>query len=207
MKKVRKRRVIIGLELFDTRSQDALDKYVLHKGSERRLLSRTGVKKRWPYPVWKRFKPILDLARQRGWRVIALDTPTEENANLHERDLHMARHLVRALADSPADTQAYVLVGELHLARVHLPRALEETSQNLLGISLQTTVVFQNPGPVYWKLVENNLEHDVEAVQLTPLSFALNSAPPIVVQQSYLNWIDYNAATLEYDTSAITSGK
>lgn len=199
LKKVRKRRVLIGLELFDTLSQEALDKYVLHKGSERALLSKTGVKKRWPYPVWKRFKPILDLARQRGWRVVALDTPTHQGASLHERDAHMAKHLVEALACSPNDTQTFVLVGELHLARVHLPRAIREASQSILLKPLDTTVVFQNPGPIYWKLVEANLEQEVEAVQLSPLSFALNSAPPIVVQQSYLNWIDYNADTLEYD--------
>jgi hypothetical protein len=199
MRRVKRSRVVIGLELFGADTQEAVDGYVVQGGAERTLLRRSKVVSRWPYQIWKNFKPIVDLAQQRKWRVAALDSPRDASMTLKARDQFMAARLLDLLQDEHPNTLALILVGELHVASGHMPKAIMEEAESRHVPMPQPISIFQNPGPIYWKLVDAQLEQETEVVQLDDHRFAINSAPPLVVQQSYLNWIDYNAATLEYD--------
>ena len=198
-RKINRSRVIIGLELFSAENQKALDAYVLKGGAERTLLRNSKVIQQWPYRIWEHFKPILELARQRGWRVIGLDAPRNTQTKLLERDQFMAERILDGFEGLHPDTIMLALVGEMHVAGPHLPKAIHDAEIQRDQKPSQTLSIFQNPGPIYWKLVESNQEQETELVKIDEFQYALNSAPPIVVQQSYLNWIDYNVSTLDYD--------
>ena len=47
-------------------------------------------------------------------------------------------------------------------------------------------------------MAEDKLEDKVEIVQIKPNSFCLINTPPIVWQQSYLNWLENEEGEIDY---------
>jgi uncharacterized iron-regulated protein len=66
----------LGLEMFQRPFQRALDKYASSKIDERALLEQTEYRERWGFP-FAYYRPILELARGSGMRLLALNAPTE----------------------------------------------------------------------------------------------------------------------------------
>ncbi len=79
-----------------------------------------------------------------------------------------------------------VLVGELHVANQHLPNVVQTLAQQ----RLQQLVIYQNCHEIYWQLERRGLEHKVELVRVRPQEYCLINTPPIVCQQSFLNWLE-----------------
>lgn len=68
--------LILGLEMVERAFQQPLDDYCAHKLSDDALFQAVEWDKRWGWP-WDQYLPILQLARQRGVRIVALNTDTE----------------------------------------------------------------------------------------------------------------------------------
>ena len=196
-RRFRTKNVVLALEFFPRDAQKAIDAYVNDKCSERTLLRNTKYKSRWPWDIWPHFKPIVDLARNRGWRVVGLDGPRETDTTLQERDEAMAQVIHDSWCQAGPNSRVLALVGELHVARSHLPNAIREYGKKK-GKTPRVISVFQNSDALYWQLVKEDKELDTEVVKLDKHRFCVMTAPPVVVQQSYLNWIEYHADTLDY---------
>src|SRR4051812_27140982 len=72
----RGRRMALGLEMVQRPFQGVLDDYAARAIDAPTLLSRTGWRDRWGYD-FALYQPIIDLARDRGLALVALNAPRE----------------------------------------------------------------------------------------------------------------------------------
>jgi hypothetical protein len=109
----------------------------------------------------------------------------------------MADALIQEYAGLGRHGRILTLVGELHVARDHLPAMIQKGFP--AELSPRVLSVFQNTESIYWRLVEHQREQDTEVVRIDMDRFCVLTAPPLVVQQSYLNWIEYDEDTLDHE--------
>ncbi|HVE87866.1 MAG TPA: ChaN family lipoprotein [Myxococcales bacterium] len=180
------RRVVLALELVEGRFQGALDRYLRGRLSERRFLDAIGHGAHSPFDLWAGFRPILELARERGLQVIAIDRRARGARSLELRDRYAGRRIAAAAA-APDRPLVMVLVGQFHAAPAHLPR---EVLRALGRTERRQLVVYQNCESIYWALARRGEIGEVEAVELRPGEVCLLNASPVVCQQSFLDYVD-----------------
>lgn len=198
-RRVRGKRTTLALEFFAAEDQEAVDAWMSGRIGDKTMLRRTNYKRRWPYEIWGHFKPILELAQRRGWRVLALDPARDHSTTLEDSDTQMAGYLLDHLAEAPARTRVLVLVGEMHLARSHLPAAVGRVAE-ARGLPVPVvTSILQNPEQLYWQLAADRRTDATEIVRVGERRYGVLNTPPTVIQQSYLNWIEAEVGTLDYE--------
>ena len=69
-------KLAIALEMFQRPYQGVVNDYLAGKITEQELLDKTEYQKRWGYP-WQYYAPIVQFAKAKKLRVLALNTPTE----------------------------------------------------------------------------------------------------------------------------------
>jgi len=198
-RRVRRQRTTIALEFFSASHQKVVDSWMSGRIGDKTLLKRTGYAKRWPYDIWPHFQPIAELARRRDWKLIGIDGAREPGVEIAQSDQEMAEVLVDHLAKAPAKTRVLTLVGELHLAQAHLPAAIKEAAKGRLSEEPKVLTVLQNNDTIYWQLLAEQGHHEVEIVRIDVDRFCIVNTPPVMVQQSYLNWIEYHVDTIDHD--------
>ena len=198
-RRVRRQRTTIALEFFAAAHQGVIDSWMSGRIQERTLLRRSDYKTRWPYDIWPHFQPIAELARQRGWQLIGLDGARGAGVEIAQTDQQMAEVLVNHLATAPPRTRILTLVGELHLARPHLPAAIARAAKGRLDEQPKVLIVLQNNDTIYWQLLAEQGHHEVEIVRVDDERYCIVNTPPVMVQQSYLNWIEYHVDTVDHD--------
>jgi len=70
------RSIAIGLEMFERPAQPALDDWVAGKITEQELLQRSGWYEKWSMD-YSLYQPILQFAREKGIKILALNAPGE----------------------------------------------------------------------------------------------------------------------------------
>ena len=198
-RRVRRQRTTLALEFFSSEHQAVIDSWMSGRIQERTLLKRTAYASRWPYDIWPHFKPIAELARQRQWQLIGLDGARGEGVGIAESDEQMAEVLVSHLEAAPPKTRVLTLVGELHLARAHLPAAIKRAAKGRLAEAPRVLIILQNNDTIYWQLLAEQGHHEVEIVRIDDDRFCVVNTPPVMVQQSFLNWIEYHVDTVDHD--------
>ena len=178
---------VLALEFVQGRYQRAVDRFLAGELDEIDLLEAIRYRRHQAFDVWPNFRPIFELARRKGLRIVALDRPAGGPRSLRERDAFAARALARAL--KPGEL-ALVLVGQLHLATPHLPLYFEREAARLGRPPARRLLLYQNCEEIYWQLERRGLEHQVEAVRVGDDSFCLVNSSPLVCQQSYLDWVE-----------------
>lgn len=191
----RNKNFAIGLELLHRRHQKTLDSYLAGKISEANFLRKVGLKKHWVFDLWESFKPLFDFAKFHDIPLWAIDA-APRGADLRSRDEATAKLLAKYLKEKP-DQKVFVLIGDLHIAPPHLPKAVNE-QLGRDGPRLKTLILYQNSEAIYWKLAGRGLEHDTEVVQVDEKSFCRMHTPPVITQRSYLNWLEHEEGELDY---------
>lgn len=181
----RGRKVILALEIFETRHQKILDQFVKGKIGENEFLSRVQWDKNWGFP-WAHYRPLIELAKKRSWPVIALNRHfTQKSAStLKSRDRHAAAELVSLILRNPG-TLVYTVFGDLHMAGSHLPKIV---SKNLKR-EPRSVYIFQNSEKLYFELARKGLEASVHLMRREN-RFCVLSSPPWVKWQSYLMFLE-----------------
>ena len=181
------RPVTLALEFVEGRHQKAIDAYMAREHDEDGFLQRIKHHSHWLFGSWPSFRDIFDLARERGYRVIGIDSAGRggRGSALSQRDRYAARRIADAWKKRPDDL-VMVLTGELHIAPRHLP---DEVDRLIAEMPRQRMIIYQNCERIYGALQERGLEHEVEAVQISREAYCLINTPPIVCQQSFLNWL------------------
>ncbi|MCA9521142.1 MAG: ChaN family lipoprotein [Myxococcales bacterium] len=191
------KKLLIGLEFVEGRYQEEVDRYLAGRIKDTTFLKRIRYAERWPYDIWPNFKLIFEFAQKYEIPIRALDCDSRECNTLHGRDSYAGWRIAEAFSREP-DAQMVVLFGELHIAPEHLPTVVAENLAKL-GETREWFIVYQNCEEIYWSLVEKGLEQTEEVVEIDERRFCILNTPPIIVQQSYLNWLDYDEDSLEHD--------
>ncbi len=176
--------VVVALEMFPASHDDNLARFVAGRIRETTLLRRVGHVDRWPFGSLLPLRPVFDLCRERGWRVVGIDTDTLGDS-LAERDAFAAERIAEA-ADG---ARVFVLIGELHLAPSHLPKATKRALRSA-GRRGRVLRVHQNPERIWFDQAAKGVVDEHEVLRLGSDAYALLSASPVVAQQSFLTWLD-----------------
>ncbi|MBS2023673.1 MAG: ChaN family lipoprotein, partial [Deltaproteobacteria bacterium] len=190
-----RRELIIALEFVQGRHQRVLDQYMAGKLSEAGFLAGIEYERHLVFDVWPHFKPLLEEARAQKVKVIGIDLMGTAATTLAMRDAFAARKIAQAVMQNPG-AQVFALAGQLHVAPPHLPAAVaKELARH--GMHLPSVSVYQNCEDIWFALQARGRELEVEAALVRPGEWCLLNTPPVVVQQSYLDWIEGGPEPLE----------
>ncbi|QQR80978.1 MAG: hypothetical protein IPJ69_02190 [Deltaproteobacteria bacterium] len=165
--------------------------------SESDFLKKTQFKEYWYFDLWENFRPIFDFAREHGIPIIAVEKYSSSKVSLSKRDQETSR-IICDYFEKKKETKMIVLVGDLHVSPDHLPRETQRLFK-ARSIPFKPLVVYQNCEEIYWQLAEKALEHKVEVVRLRPNEYALMTTPPIIWQQSFINWLEHEEGEIDYE--------
>jgi uncharacterized iron-regulated protein len=183
---LRGRDVTVALEMVGSKHQGVLDQYLAGFIDDPAFLKAVDYQNTWDFH-WEPYRRLLGLCRREGLRVIAINSePEDVNNRLIERDFHAAQLIAEASIARP-ESLVFVLTGDLHVARDHLPLIVDSVLQRR-GQQRKRLVVHQNAETIYWKLAEQGLERKADVVQIGPDCYCVFSATPLVKLQSYVNW-------------------
>lgn len=196
------RKVTLALEAIPHGYEKEIDAYLLGKLSEANFLHKVEWQKHWGFP-WENYRPIFQLAKQRGFQVIGLNkkmsSTRQQPRDLQNRDKFAGQVLAKQLKQH-RERLVYVIYGELHIAGSHLPQSVHTQ----LTFKPRIVQIYQNLEKVYFELSRQNLESKIDVVKFSENSFAVNSSPPWVQWQSYLMYLDSTSdVELDFDDDAI----
>jgi uncharacterized iron-regulated protein len=189
----RRRPAILALEFVQGRHQRALDDWLAGKLSDGRLLERIEYRRHHAFDVWPNFRPILEEARRNRLPCVAIDLIGTRSTSLRERDAYAARRIAAGVRESP-EAQLYALAGQLHVAKPHLPAAVD---RELSPEKRRSLSIYQNCEAIYWALQDGGRELEVEAALVRPGEWCLVNTPPVVVQASFLAFVEGGHEPLE----------
>ncbi|MBL8914773.1 MAG: hypothetical protein JNM17_28970, partial [Archangium sp.] len=158
------------------------DAFLAGKLTEKRFLSKIGHPYRGPFDIWPGFAPILEFARKKKLRVIAIDRRAPGPRSLEIRDQGASEAISTALQADDAPL-VMVLVGQFHVTPAHLPRQVELRVRR----ELDSLVVYQNAEGVFWSLARKGLASSTDAVQVSERELCLINTSPVVSQRSFLD--------------------
>ncbi|MEW5763367.1 MAG: ChaN family lipoprotein [Acidobacteriota bacterium] len=179
---LRKTRPILALEMAHAHQDVPLLRFTRGALEETDFLESIRYFENWGFN-FHHYRPIFEHARKHRLAIHGLN----KDGSLSERDRFMAyriRHLCARYPDQPL----LVLVGDLHLASPHLPRALAA-----LGIA--PLVLLQNSESIYMRRLKRNQE-PTGWFSLGRDRFLFNNTPPTVKMQTYLTWLEHGGEAL-----------
>jgi len=186
---------IICLEFLQRKHQPQVEKFIRGRISEKTFLKHINIRKHFHFDLWENFAPIFDFAKYYQLEVCGLES-APYGAGLKRRDVAMAKTLAE-IADVNPGQKMLIFVGDLHIAPENLPAQVAKAVGEYYD-SDEELFVYQNSETIYWKLAEAHLEDKVDVVRIDEKSFCLINTPPIVWQQSYLNWLENEEGEIDY---------
>ncbi len=177
------RPVVLGLECFEAEHQADLDSFMKGLISPDDLKIKTRWDERWQFP-FENYLPLLKLAKEKNFCVIGLNLFLKDRSSksLKKRDQFAAAQVLKSLKKNPMDLH-YVIFGEFHLAKHHLPQALLKTAP-----SLKILVLFQDVDVLYFRYAKKNSFPEI--LKSTAGRYVLMTSPPWVKWQSYLMYLE-----------------
>ena len=186
---------MVGLELIHRRHQGTIDRYLCGRLSDDTFLKKIGLKEHWVFDLWENFRPLFDFSKYHGIPIYGVDA-APEGASILERDRASAEIIAKVVEQNPS-RRLFVFIGDLHIAPPHLPADVKKILKKR-GIRKRELILFENSEPVYWKLAQRGLDDQTEVVLLPRGNFCRMHTPPIVCQQSYLNWLEHEEGEIDY---------
>jgi len=173
--------VILALECLPASQAKAINGFLSGKLTEKKFLEAINWDRAWGFP-WENYRPLLELARDRGFQVRGLNG--KSGASLAARDRDMAAVIGKLRAENP-EALIYVVVGEWHLASNHLPRRVRKPGDN--G---EVLVLFQDIEQLYFRAARSNVSAS-EYLRASSNRFCLMVSPPWMKWQSYLMYLEH----------------
>jgi uncharacterized iron-regulated protein len=183
-------RPTFAVEFVEGRYQRALDDYLAGRAKESTFLRRIRHDASGVFGAWENFRPIFEFAREHQLPMVGIDSQLPQlRTSLRVRDNFAAERIAEAVAARP-DHPVFVHIGELHIAPEHLPKLVQQKLAKRGIRGKKSLVLYQNCEEIYWQLEARGLEHEVEVVEVRAGEWCVINTPPIVAQQSFLNWLD-----------------
>jgi hypothetical protein len=177
---IRRPRVILALECLAHGKEEAAADFLSGKISETKFLEACDWEKNWGFP-WEHYRPLFELARDRGFEVRGLNQPRIEG--LPARDLWAAKKIA-ALSKEDPEALIYAVIGEWHVAGKHLPKRLRPHFGD--GVA----VLFQDVEKLYFQLAQKKREGNTDYMRGPGGRFCLMVSPPWMKWQSYLMYLE-----------------
>ena len=106
-----------------------------------------------------------------------------------KRDRHAAKRILELQREWDENgSLVYVIYGEAHLSRPHLPKVLKSLSSTELTV----VTIFQNSEKLYFDLAKQGDDSSVEVMKGSQNRFCIMSSPPWLKWQSYLVFLEKN---------------
>lgn len=185
---------IIGLEFLNQQHQKSLDQFLNSTITKEVFLKKVQLKRHWVFDLWENFEPIFDFAKHHQIPLFAIDA-TNKKATLAQRDKAVAKRIADLLKKNPGQ-RIFVFIGDLHIAPPHLPKEIKKELKKM-GLKKTELFLYQNSEAIYWKLAEKG-EENAEVVRLNPQSFCRMNTPPVMLQRSYLNWLEHEEGEIDF---------
>lgn len=174
--------VIVALECIGEKYDGAIEDFLSGRLTEKEFLEEVEWEKNWGFP-WEHYRPLFELARDRGFRVSGLGR--KASIALTERDRQFAKRILRWREESPS-ALIFAVIGEWHLAKSHLPRALQRNGEEPSRI----TVIFQDVEKLYFRIAKTGRETTSEILKASGQRFCLMVSPPWMKWQSYSMYLE-----------------
>ncbi|MGE3973223.1 MAG: ChaN family lipoprotein [Bdellovibrionales bacterium] len=176
-----RKKIMLALEVFPVREQRNLDLYLQKKLTEAQFLKRIRWDEVWGFP-WKHYRPLLQLAQERGYKVVALNSSVNKTneRSLNQREKMAVQVLQKKIKTSP-EALIYIVFGDLHLSRAQLPQKLLP----LLKKPSDLLVIHQDSESLYFKLAIQKVENKVSVLRKGKNHFCVMTSPPWVRWQNY----------------------
>ncbi|MBI2083778.1 MAG: ChaN family lipoprotein [Deltaproteobacteria bacterium] len=185
----------VGLELVQKRDQKILDAFLKDQITEETFLKKIRFQKYWYFDLWQNFKPLFDFVRYWKIPVYGIEWSLSGDSSLLDRDKKNAQIIASILKKDPT-RKLIVFIGDLHIAPPHLPNQVQTLFTG--KEKPKDLILYQNSEAIYWKLAERELEDKTEILRIDERSFCLINTPPIIAQQSYLNWLEHEEGQIDY---------
>ncbi len=189
--------IVLGLECFETKHQELINQYLVDEISEKTLLKETGWKQRWGFP-WEHYEPIFKFAKNHFIPIYGLNLKhNDKSVSLKKRDEFAALQINKILkkykknkvsVKNSVEPILFVIYGDLHLAKNHLPREISKKFPAKIKSSLSR--IFQNQEDIYFELLSQGLENKVDIVSFSKNDFCILNVPPWVKWQNYLMYLE-----------------
>ena len=187
---------VICLEFLQKKHQPYVDKFIRGRISTQTFLKHINIRRNFYFDLWENFSPIFDFAKYYQLDVVGLES-APYGAGLKRRDEAMAKTLAE-VADLHPGYKVLIFVGDLHIAPENLPARVSEAIGDYYDAD-EELFLYQNSESIYWQLARAHMEDKVDVVRIDQKSFCLINTPPIVWQQSYLNWLENEEGEIDYD--------
>lgn len=185
------RKLHLMLEMLRAEDKVHTDRFSASQISEAEFLKLISFHRNWGFS-WENYKQLFRFAHDRAIGVHGINLGKKRIApTLKQRDLYAAKVLCDFTAREPS-ALLFVLVGDLHLASNHLPKALQMQFEKQ-QLKRNVLIIHQNNERFYWKLVELGLEQLVDVVKIKDGVFCVMNTPPWVKLQSHLKWAELTA--------------
>lgn len=179
-------RIAIALECIQQDMQPALDHFCAGLITVEELGEELDFESTWPFS-WPNYREILEYARKHGMPLYGLNIKDKSGdpKMLKARDEAAAAAISAALAENPKQ-KIFVLYGELHLGKTHLPRQVRKR----LGSKNKVLVIHQNEISLYWKAPRAEKGHRAEVLRLRRDEYCVLNSVPWVKLRSYIDWLE-----------------
>lgn len=188
------RKIYLGLELVPTHLESVANDFVDKRISEKQFLEEIDYEKIWGFP-WENYQPLFEFARDHRVAILGLNS-TQDKQTLADRDQIAAERVVECLQKQPMSV-VFCLYGDLHIASKHIPHRVSNLLEQKNIRKAKTVTVFQNSDDIYWKLLQQNLAHQVDVVKIASHQYCVLSSTPWIKWQSYQSWVEEHCNLLD----------
>ncbi len=194
---------VIATEAIEARHQKLIDAYVEGRMEEAEFLSKASLKTRWFFDLWENFKPVFEFARYHHIPVLGIESDLRNGLSLPDRDRFMALQIASIRKNHP-HKKIIVSAGDLHIAPAHLPKEVDRVFKREKLKSASRVIFYQNSESIYWKLAQVEKEDKTLFVKIAPGEYCRMHTPPIICQQSYLNWLEHEGGVFDFSDAKTT---
>lgn len=183
------RRVLLCLECVPSQFQAYLQQYMEDVISEEEFLVKVDWQQNWGFP-WEHYKALFQEIKSHGGQCFGLNQVFKKKTakNLLRRDDHAAEILKRLYFTKSSEDLLYVIYGDLHIAKDHLPTQFLDRIEE----SVKTVSIYLNPERIYFDLAKQNKSPEGVVLKFSDDEFCLLESPPWVKWQSYLLFLEEN---------------
>lgn len=196
LKKKRHYKIAAAFEAVQTRHQKHLQDFMVGRTTEETFLKKIGFRKNWFFDLWPHYQAAFDFLMHYHIPIFGIDADLRKELSLARRDAFMAEQILALVQKYPED-KIVVLVGDLHLAPDHLPNEIKILAKKQ-GLDIPILTLYQNSPEIYWQLSEEQHFDHALLVKMADKEYCRMHTPPLVVQQSYLNWLYHEGESFDW---------
>ncbi len=186
---------VLALEFIHIEHQKKLDAYLAGRLTDDAFLRAIDHENTWGFDP-QPYLAVIRLAREKDMEVVGINS----EGSLLERDTQTVAVLTTILAEDPSSS-VLVLDGDLHVAKSHLKKALDDYLQSegrlkhkqshdrSPHLTNRTLVVRHNDPELYWQMMQRGRSGD-HLLRLERDVYAVLNENPLSIRNSYLNWLN-----------------